>query len=134
MLQHTIIQKLTWNCYVSDVTVKHNRHKSYDFVVVKFAKSDNGEFLRSFHLNISFLPYLEDEKKSKRLHTIERVALQPKIPVYHILTWDDVEKKTCTREHVGEIQRDKFGNPIRFSQIVVYCNIDKKNKKGPKCP
>ena len=124
------IQKLTWYCRVTDVKVKRNHKNNSDFVVVKFGKHDNGELLRSFVLDESWFPYLQKEMQSRRLHTIDRVAIQPQNQVYHILTWDDVDKGICNREHVGEVQRDNEGNPIKFTQIVVFGNIDNKNKRG----
>ena len=71
------IQKLTWYCRVTDVKVKRNHKNNSDFVVVKFGKHDNGELLRSFVLDESWFPYLQKEMQSRRLHTIDRVAIQP---------------------------------------------------------
>jgi len=46
--------------------------------------------------------------------------------VYHIFSWDDVDRGLCSKEHVGEIQRDTEGIPIPFKQIVIYSNINNK--------
>jgi len=46
--------------------------------------------------------------------------------VYHIFSWDDIDRGLCSKEHVGEIQRDTEGIPIPFKQIVIYSNINNK--------
>lgn len=120
-----IAQKLTWNCRILDVKMKTNRSNGSKFVVAKLAKADTGEFICSIIAHELSFSSFEKDMQSGRLHTIDRIALQPQNPVYHIYTWDDVEKGVCSREHFNEVQRDKEGKPIQFSKIVIYANFDK---------
>lgn len=126
-MKYEIIQKLRWSCRVIDVKLKKNRSDESKFVVVKFGKYDNGEFLRSVILNKFTYDGVLHELQTKTRHTIERVAIRPQNNVYHILQWDDVDRGICTREHIYEVQRDDEGIPMMFNQIVVYANLDGKN-------
>ena len=125
-MDYSITQKLTWNCRLLSVIKKRNRKNNSRFIVAKYGKSDNGELLFSIIYDESAYDFLKMDMKSHSLHTVDRIAIQPNIPLYHIYTWDDVENELCSREHVGEVQRDDEGNPIKFSQIVVFANLDNK--------
>lgn len=127
-MKYHIIQKLIWPCRLIDVKIQTNRSNGSKFVVAKFGKYDNGEFLRSVIMNEHKYGFLLSEMQSRKYHTIERIALRPQNNVYHILTWDDVDRGICTMEHLDEIQRDKEGKPITFNQIVVFANLDNKNR------
>lgn len=127
---YKVINKQIVNCRIIDVKLKNNSNHNSKFVVVKLGEYNSGELLRSIIMSETTLPYFEKEMRLRIRHTIERVVIQPQNHVYHILTWDDVDKGRCTREHVGEILRDKEGKPQKFAQIVVFGNIDNKNKKG----
>ena len=65
--------------------------------------------------------------KTKKLHTIERLAIRPNVNVYHILTWDDVDRGKCTRNNIGEVERNKNGIPVVYNQIVIFANVDGMN-------
>ena len=119
---------MIWPCRLIDVKIQTNRSNGSKFVVAKFGKYDNGEFLRSVIMNEHKYGFLLSEMQSRKYHTIERIALRPQNNVYHILTWDDVDRGICTMEHLDEIQRDKEGKPITFNQIVVFANLDNKNR------
>lgn len=127
-MQYQIVQNLKWLCRVIDVNLRKNRSNGSNFVVAKLGKYDTGEFLRSVILREATYNYIFSEKQKKKCHTIERITIRPQNNVYHILTWDDVDRGICTREHIDEVQRDKDGNPIVFNQIVVYANLDKQNR------
>ena len=68
--------------------------------------------------------------KTKKLHTIERLAIRPNVNVYHILTWDDVDRGKCTRNNIGEVERNKNGIPVVYNQIVIFANVDGMNTGG----
>ena len=119
-MQYHIVQKLKWPCRVIDVQLKKNRNNNSKFVVVKFGKYDTIEFLRSVILPEDDYNDMVSEMQERKCHTISQIEIQPENGVYHILTWDDVDRGICTREHIGEIQRDKDGNPIIFNSIFVF--------------
>ena len=127
-MKYEIVQKLVWPCRLIDVKLRTNRQNGSKFVVAKLGKYDTGEFLRSVILNEGTYNALISEMQIRKYHTIERIALRPQNNVYHILTWDDVDRGICTREHLDEIQRDKEGKPIPFNQIVVFANLDNLNR------
>lgn len=127
-MQYCIIQKLIWSCRLIDVKLRTNRQNGSKFVVAKLGKYDTGEFLRSVIMNEHTYDFLFSEMQIRKCHTIERVVLRPQNNVYHILTWDDVDRGICTREHLDEVQRDKEGKPIPFNQIVVFANLDNMNR------
>jgi len=120
-----IVQKLTLYCRIIDVKMKTNHSTRSKFVVAKLAKVDTGEFLCSYIAHERTFSSFEYDMQSGKMYTIDRIALQPNNPVYHIYTWDDVEKGVCSREHLYEVQRDKDGKPIQFSTIVIYTNFNK---------
>lgn len=126
-MQYQIIQNLTWPCRVIDVNLKKNRTNNSKFIVVKLGKYDTGDFLRSVILSESKYNNIVTDMQTKKYHTIERIVISPQNCVYHILTWDDVDRGICTKEHIGEIQRDKDGSPILFNQIVVFAKLDNRN-------
>ena len=127
-MKYEIVQKLVWPCRLIDVKLRTNRQNGSKFVVAKLGTYDTGEFLRSVILNEGTYNALISEMQIRKYHTIERIALRPQNNVYHILTWDDVDRGICTREHLDEIQRDKEGKPISFNQIVVFANLDNLNR------
>lgn len=127
-MKYQIIQKLVCPCRLIDVQLRTNRSNSSKFVVAKLGKYDTGEFLRSVILNEGTYNALISEMQIRKYHTIERIAIRPQNNVYHILTWDDVDRGICTREHLDEVQRDKEGKPIPFNQIVVFANLDNLNR------
>ncbi len=127
-MQYNIIQKLTWPCRIIDVQLQTTRSNGSKFVVAKLGKYDDGEFLRSVIMNEQTYDFLLSEMQIRKYHTIERVVIQPLINVYHILQWDDIDRRICTREHLCEVQRDNEGKPIPFNQIVVFANLDNKNR------
>lgn len=125
---YKIAQNLKWPCRVIDVKLKTNRANGSKFVVAKLGKYDTDEFLRSVIMNEHKYDFLLSEMKIRKYHTIERITLRPQNNVYHILQWDDIDRGTCTREHIDEIQRDNEGKPILFNQIVVFANLDNTNR------
>ena len=127
-MQYNIIQKLTWPCRIIDVQLQTTRSNGSKFVVAKLGKYDDGEFLRSVIMNEHTYDFLLSEMQIRKYYTIERVVIRPLINVYHILQWDDIDRRICTREHLDEVQRDNEGKPIPFNQIVVFVNLDNKNR------
>ena len=127
-MQYHIVQNLKWPCRVIDVQLKKNPNNNSKFVIIKFGKYETAEFLRSVILPEDDYDYMVSEMQKRKYHTINRIAIRPENVVYHILTWDDVDRGICTREHIGEIQRDKDGNPIMFKLIVVFVNLDNLNR------
>ena len=127
-MQYNIVQIVKWPCRLIDVKLRINKQNGSKFVVAKLGKYDTGEFLRSVIMNEHTYESLLSEMQIRKYHTIERIALRPQNNVYHILTWDDVDRGICTREHLDEVQRDKEGKPIPFNQIVVFANLDNMNR------
>lgn len=127
-MQYNIVQIVKWPCRLIDVKLRTNRQNGSKFVVAKLGKYDTGEFLRSVILNEGTYNALISEMQIRKYHTIERIAIRPQNNVYHILTWDDVDRGICTREHLDEVQRDKEGKPIPFNLIVVFANFDNLNR------
>lgn len=125
-MDNSIAQKLIWNCRLLNVIKKRNCQNNSKFIVAKYGRYDNGEFLFSIIYDESAYDSLKKDMKSHSIHTVNRIAIRPNIPLYHIYTWDDVDNELCSREHVGEVQRDDEGKPIAFSQIVVFANLDNK--------
>ena len=123
-MKYEIVQKLVWPCRLIDVKLRTNRQNGSKFVVAKLGKYNTGEFLRSVILNEGTYNALISEMQIRKYHTIERIAIRPQNNVYHILTWDDVDRGICTRENLDEVQRDDEGKPIPFNQIVVFANLD----------
>ena len=123
-MQYHIVQIVKWPCRLIDVKLRTNRQNGSRFVVAKLGKYDTGEFLRSVILNEGTYNALISEMQIRKYHTIERIAIRPQNNVYHILTWDDVDRGICTRENLDEVQRDDEGKPIPFNQIVVFANLD----------
>jgi len=127
-MKYQIIQKLVYPCRLIDVKLRTNRQNNSKFVVAKLGRYDTGEFLRSVILNEGTYNTLISEMQIRKYHTIERIALRPQNNVYHILTWDDVDRGICTRENLNEVQRNNEGKPISFNQIVVFANLDNINR------
>ena len=128
IMKYELVQILIWPCRLIDVKLRTNRQNGSRFVVAKLGKYDTGEFLRSVILNEGTYNALISEMQIRKYHTIERIAIRPQNNVYHILTWDDIDRGICTREHLDEVQRDKEGKPILFNQIVVFANFDNLNR------
>lgn len=126
-MQYQVVQKLIWNCCVINVSMHTNRQNGRRFVLVKLGKYENGQFLCSIILNEYTYEYFLEEMKTKKLHTIERLAIRPNVNVYHILTWDDVDRGKCTRNNIGEVERNKNGIPVVYNQIVIFANVDGMN-------
>ena len=126
-MQYQVVQKLTWNCRAIDVSMHTNRQNGNRFVVVKLGKYENGEFLCSAILNEGMYNHMLEEVKNKKPHTIERFAIRPNVNVYHILNWDDIDRGKCSRNNIGEVERNENGTPIAYNQIVIFANIDGKN-------
>lgn len=124
IMKYELVQILIWPCRLIDVKLRTNRQNGSRFVVAKLGKYDTGEFLRSVILNEGTYNALISEMQIRKYHTIERIAIRPQNNVYHILTWDDVDRGICTRENLDEVQRDDEGKPIPFNQIVVFANLD----------
>lgn len=127
-MQYHIVQIVKWSCRLIDVKLRTNRQNGSRFVVAKLGKYDTGEFLRSVIMNEGTFNALIKEMQIRKCHTIERIVIRPQNNVYHILTWDDIDRGICTREHLDEVQRDKEGKPILFNQIVVFANFDNLNR------
>lgn len=127
-MQYHIVQIVKWPCRLIDVKLRTNRQSNSKFVVAKLGKYDTGEFLRSFILHKGAYNALISEMQIQKYHTIERITIRPQNNVYHILTWDDVDKGICKREHLYEVQRNDEGKPIPFNQIVVFANLDNLNR------
>jgi hypothetical protein len=127
-MQYNIVQIVKWPCRLIDVKLRTNRQNNSKFVVAKLGRYDTGEFLRSVILNEVTYNTLISEMQIRKYHTIERIILRPQNNVYHILTWDDVDRGICTREHLNEVQRNDEGRPISFNQIVVFANLDIMNR------
>ena len=127
-MQYDVVQKTKCLCRIIDVKLITARRCNFKFVVVKLGKYDTGELLRSLILYEHVYKYMISEMQSRKCHTIDRIAITPHNSVYHILTWDDVDKGICVREHVDEVQKDKDGNPIKYNKIVVYANLDNQNR------
>lgn len=127
-MQYHIVQIVKWPCRLIDVKLRTNRQNNSKFVVAKLGRYDTGEFLRSVILNEGTYNTLISEMQIRKYHTIERIALRPQKNVYHILTWDDVDRGICTRENLNEVQRNNEGKPISFNQIVVFANLDNINR------
>ena len=127
-MQYSIIQKLIWPCRLIDVQLQTTRSNGFKFVVAKLGKYNTGEFLRSVLLHEGTYNALISEMHTRQFHTIERIVIRPYNNVYHILQWDDIDRRICTREHIDEVQRDKEGNPISFNQIVIFANLDNNNR------
>ena len=123
-MQYQVVQKLTWNCCIIDVSIHTNRQNGKDFVLVKLGKYEDGEFLCSIILKEEIYDSLLEEMRNKKLHTIERFAIRPNVNVYHRLTWDDIDRGKCTRNNLREVERNEKGLPIVYNQIVVFANID----------
>lgn len=123
-MQYQVVQKLVWNCRAIDVRLQTNRQNGSKFVLVKLGKYEDGKFLCSVILNEGVFNSLIEEMRTKKLHTIERLAIRPQTNVYHILTWDDVDRKKCVRDNIGEVERNQEGTPIAYNQIVIFANID----------
>ena len=124
IMNYEIVQKLTWNCRFIEVKRKNNRGNGSEFVLVKLGKYDTGDFLRSLILPVANYDKIYADFQKRGCHVIERFAIRPQNNVYHILQWDDIDRGVCSREKIGEVQRDSNGSPIAFSQIVIYANID----------
>lgn len=127
-MQYSIIQKLIWPCRLIDVQLQTTRSNGFKFVVAKLGKYDTGEFLRSVLLHEATYNALMSEMHTRQFHTIERTVIRPQNNVYHILQWDDIDRRICIREHLNEVQRDNEGKPIPFNQIVVFANLDNINR------
>ena len=127
-MKYQIIHRLIWDCRLIDVQLRTNRSHLSKFVVAKLGKYDTGEFLRSVNLHERSYNALLSEMQVRKYHTIERIVIRPQNNVYHILTWDDVDRGICTREHLNEVQRDNEDKPVMFNQIIIFANLDKLNR------
>ena len=129
-MQYTITQKLKWPCRLINVTLRTNRSNGSKFVVAKLGKYENGEFLRSVLLHESSYNELLSDMRINKQHVIDRLVIRPRNNVYHILTWDDVDREICMREHINEIQRNSEGIPVIYNQFVIFANVDGVNNPG----
>lgn len=117
--KYEIIQDLIWNCRILEVVDKGS------FLIMKIVRHETNEFLCSIirsdrHFDKTLL---EGDRYKKIISTIHRVEIRTKVPVYHKLTWDDVERGICQKSNVGEVQRDSNGVPFLYgagSTIVLF--------------
>lgn len=120
MARYKIVKDQVLKCRLIDVKQKPK------FVLQKYGEYDTGKFLFSFYWDQKNLfDDLCENMKNKGLHTIHEVTIESEVGVYHKYTWDDVDRGFCTRNQVGEIQRDDNDDPIVFKTVVVYAKIDK---------
>lgn len=121
--KYEIIQNLTWNCRISEIVDKGS------FLILKIVRNETNEFLCSITRSSEYFDrsLLEGDQYKRIVSTIQRVAIKTKVPVYHKLTWDDVERGLCPKSSVGEVQRSDNGTPILYvegSIIILFEDFD----------
>ena len=127
-MQYEIIQRLTLPCRIIEVQQKTNRQDGSQFIVFKLGEYVSGHFICSIITSKYRYDSLNIDMRNKQRHTIDKVAIKPQNNVYRILTWDDVDRGKCTRNHISEVERGQDGVPILYEQIVVYVNKDGKGR------
>ena len=125
-MRYDIAQKMIRYCRIIDVKLQTNRAEDSKFVVSKLGDYYNSEFLCSHCTSERNYNSLFNNMQNQKRYTIDRCVVRLHINVYHIFSWDDIDRGLCSKEHVGEIQRDTEGIPIPFKQIVIYSNINNK--------
>ena len=125
-MKYDIAQKMIRYCRIIDVKLQTNRVEGSKFVVYKLGDYYNSEFLCSHCTSERNYNSLVDNMRNQKRYTIDRCVVRLHIIVYHLFSWDDVDRGFCSKEHIGEIQRDTKGIPIPFKQIVIYSNINNK--------
>lgn len=117
-MNYKVINDSVWMCRLIDAQQKKN------CVVAKFGRYDTGEFLFSLVRDSYILPICKEELQKRKSHYIHQIEYESSVGFYHIYTWDDVDNGLCTANHVGEVQRDKNNNPMVWTRVIVFGNMD----------
>lgn len=124
-MQYKVIRQTELSCRIIGVEKHRNSGDDSEFVVYKLGDY-NGHFICSQTARLfAYDRYLNDLKTQKGYKVI-RSVIQFQDKMCHRFSWDDLEKKLCTWEQCGKIQKDKEGKPIEVNHAVVYTNINNK--------
>ena len=137
-MQYKIIEKREIPCRIIDWKLCRRKNNS-KFVVVYWGEYDSGNFLRSVpdlggYVDDSKINEIKSLIQNRTKFYIYRSIIRPSVDMYHKITWNDVDAGKHSREHLGEIERDKYGHPIQYNKIVVYTDLlteDIRNEISP---
>lgn len=124
-MQCKIIRQLELFCRITDVTIRQNDGDNSEFVVYKLCDYSD-RFICSHTERINAYNRLLNDWKTQKKYTVIRSVIQFQEKMCHRFSWDDFERKLCTWEQCGKIQKDKEGKPIEVNHAIIYTNINNK--------
>lgn len=136
-MQYEIIEKCEVPCRIIDIKVCTPRNNK-DFLVYFIGEYDSGKFLYSFpdfgYTDGYKINEIQNDIQNRTKFYVYRSTIRPSVDMYRKITWNDVNAGKHSRDHLGEIERDKYGYPVPYSKIVVYTNLlteDLRNEINP---
>lgn len=120
------IDFLDVRCYSATAESKRfsNCNSPKTLTVLKFCDNKTGEHLFSIS-GFQFPDNVASQNDSSKIHHFIKVYVKLKGSYVYRYTWEDVNNNLCTREHLGEIHKDKEGNPVICDIMSVYISMKK---------
>lgn len=124
-MDYRVLEQVKLPCRIIDVQLKSNSLDGAKFVLVKLGDYLDGKFIRTVILSgEDRYEYFLNDMYHKKRHTINKLKIKLSSKAYRKLTWDDVYKGICTRDHLFEVERDSKGKPVIYEETTVYANTD----------
>lgn len=92
---------------------------------IMYFRDENNEELFYSQWNNDIQKFNSFKSKSGYIFSVNMYRVIFVEPVYRLLTFDDVERKHCTKEQVGKVDRDDSGNLLPLSEYILYATSDK---------
>ena len=122
-MQYSIKQYSQQVCYLQSVELKGNNN--YKITICHFCDNKTNKHIFDYVMNGDHCYHeLLNEVRTKKLHSVYLLTIVPMIPVYHKITWQDVNMGLQSRQNLGEIQKDSTNRPIVFNELSIYAYID----------
>lgn len=110
-------------CYLQSVELKSK--DNYKITICQFCDSRTDKHIFDYVINDGYsYQELLDEVKTKNLHSVSLLTVVPATPVYHRISWQDVNMGLQSRNNLREIQKDQNNTPIIYEEINIYAYID----------
>lgn len=124
-MQYKVIRQTELSCRIIGVEKHWNAGDGAEFVVYKLG-DHNGQFICSHTARLSAYDRYLNDLITQKGYKVIRSVIQFQDKMCHRFSWDDFERKLCTWEQCGKIQKDKEGKPIEVNHAIIYTNINNK--------
>lgn len=137
-----IVSKEEIEVYIQSIEFKNTYHFQLGgntFLLIKFADCRTNKFLFSYIANkVSKgdyrYEYIKNKMDAKAKSTIIKYRIKLSNPAYRICTWDAIGRGEKLKARPGEVVRDDNNNPIPYTDIIIYADLDKHEGGYPRKP